>query len=101
MLVKFRCESITPFGRVLADQHDAIARFDSLVSEESSRARRQLAQVCVGVLFFAAVALDTHRDASGVTFGRSLEQLQQIAIGVDAFWLSAQVLFERGKDPLL
>src|SRR5687768_18182111 len=62
-----------PLRRVAAHQHDAIALLDAFAGEEPGSARRELAQIGVGVLLLAAVAFDAHCDSGRVTLGRSFE----------------------------
>ncbi len=89
-----------PLGRVVADQHDAIAVLDALAREEAGNARGEFTQIGIGVLFLAPIALDAHRDARCMALGRSLKQLEQIAIGVNALRFRAHFVFERWKHPL-
>ena len=90
-----------PLWCVLARKQHPVARLDSFAGKEARRAQGQLAHVGISVLLFSAIALDTHRHASSVTFGRRLEELEQIAIRVNALWLDAHFFFQRGKHPLL
>ena len=61
--------SHAPLRRILADQHHAITGFDTLAGKKSGRPQRQLAHVGIGVLLLAAVTLDAHSDAGGMTLG--------------------------------
>src|ERR1051325_3878118 len=84
-----------PLRRVTTDQHDAIALLDAFAGEKSRSARRELTQISVGVLLLAAIALDAHGNSGRVTLGRRFEELDHIAIGVDALRLRAHFVFER------
>jgi hypothetical protein len=90
-----------PFGRVVADEDDAIRGTQPFAGEEPGGARGEFVHVPVGVLLFAAVALDAHGDARRVAFGRGLEKFEQVAVGVDALRLRAHVLFKLREDPFL
>src|SRR6185503_20926878 len=74
----------TPFRSILADKHHAIAMLDVLTGKKSSDAGGEFAKVGIGVLFFMTVAFDAHRNARCMPFGRSLKELQQIPVGVNA-----------------
>src|SRR5687767_5006202 len=65
--------SHAPFGRVAADEHHAVAMLNAFARKKSSDARREFAQVGIGVLLLAPISLDTHRDTSRVALGRSLK----------------------------
>src|SRR6185436_8867306 len=75
--------SHTPFGFVATHEHHAVALLDSLARKETGDACCELAQIGVRVLLLAPVALDTHGNTCCVALGRSLEQLEQIAISVN------------------
>src|ERR1044072_4978142 len=92
--------SHSPLGRVAAYKHHSITRFHTFTGKESSNTGCEFVKIFVGGLFFVAIALDAHCNASRVAFGRSLEQFQKVAIGVDALWFRTHLVFECGKDPL-
>ena len=72
-----------PFGRVVTEEHHAVAGAHACAGEESGGAGRKFVQVCVGVLvllplrekigirvlLFATIALNAHGDAGRVTLG--------------------------------
>src|SRR5262245_4819170 len=91
--------SHAPFGCIVTHQHQAIAMLDALTGKESCCSQRELTHISVGVLLLASIALDAHRHTRRVSLGRSLEQLQQIAIRVDSLWLRPHLVFERGEYP--
>ena len=91
-----------PLGRVVADEQDAVAGLDARAGEEGCGARRQLAagrRRCTA----RCSPSRSMRMATRVreALGRGLEELEQVAVGVDALGLRAHVLFERREDPLL
>ena len=52
-------------------------------------------------MLFSALPFDAHRNARCVAFGCCFEKFQQVAIGVNALWLRAHILFECRQHPLL
>ena len=93
--------SHAPLGRVVAEEHHAIAVLDCMAGKESRGPGRQLAQIRIGVLFFMAVAFDPHRHARLVSLGGGFKHLQQVAIRIHALGLRAHIFFERRQHPLL
>ena len=86
-----------PLRQVLRESATREAGRTPFRVKEGGRAQRALAKISVSIALLDAVSLDAHGEPSGVVLGARFEELDEVAVGVDATRLRVSLSSNRGK----